>query len=544
LSTGKSDTERFGALRISRSDFLKISGASLAGVSLLGIAGCAGAGQQGGQQGGGGGGNTLIVGYPQEPPILNSFLTGGDALSTGDMLAGILESPLLIQPDLSYAPKLAEGDPEVVSEDPLVIQYRLKENLTFSDGKPLTTADAKWTYEQIMDPKNKIVTREIWDNVGSFETPDERTVRLTFKKPDARWRDALGGGQTSWILPKHFYEGKDFNKITDTAMGSGPFKLKEWNKGQSLTIERNDNYWGEKAGLDQVTFRFITDTNSLIAALESGEISFVSPDPDIGLMERLKDIQGTQVHSKPGVFWEHIAFNMEKVPNIKLRQAIAYGIDREQVVNELLKGQVTPLQSVEVPQLKEYYTPAWEQYNYDPDKAKQLVDEAKSEGVDPTLTFSTTAGVRLRETMQQVIQQQLKKVGIDINIKNTSADTFFGTWTVQGDFEMGDWAWIATPDPSLTTLFSATQVAPKGQNYYRYKNEVATRLMEQSDVTVNVDERAELIKQVQDIMAKDLPLIPMYQRPVVYAYSDDLTGPEVNPTLAGPFWNIGTWSLK
>jgi peptide/nickel transport system substrate-binding protein len=533
--------------RLTRAGFLKLGGAGLAGAALLGVAGCGGGGgQQGGvgNGGGGGGGNSLVVGYPQEPPILNSFIVGGDALSTGDMIAGIWQSPLAIQPDLSYAPVLADGDPQVLSKNPLVIQYRLKKGVKFSDGKPMTSADAKWSYEQVVDPKNKISTREIWNNVGKFETPDERTVKITFKKPDARWRDALGGGQTSWILPKHIYEGKDFNKdFNSKIFGSGPFKLKQWNKGQSLTIERNENYWGEKPPLKTVTFRFITDSNSLIAALEAGEISFVNPDPDIGLNERLQKISGTTVKSKPGVFWEHIAFNLEKVPNLKLRQAIAYGINRKQVVDELLKGQVTPLQSVLVPYQKPYYTPAWGRYSFDPNRAKQLVSQAKSEGADTTISFSTTAGVRLRETMQQIIQKQLKDIGITVNIKNTSADTFFGTWTPQGKFEMGDWAWIATPDPSVTTLFSAKNVAPQGQNYYRYKNEEVTRLMGQSDVAVDVNERARLLKQVQEMMADDLPLVPMYQRPVTYAYSNNLKGPEVNPTLAGPFWNIGTWSL-
>jgi peptide/nickel transport system substrate-binding protein len=514
-----------------------------AAIAALVLAGCGGgAGQQGGGQAGGG--NNLVVGIDQEPAILNQCIVGGDLLVTGDVTSGIQESPLKIMPDLSFKPWLAEQMPEVVSEDPLVIQYRLKEGLTWSDGKPLTSEDAKWTYEQIMDPDNQIITRLGWEDIEKFETPDERTVRMTFSKPFAPWRTLLGGSCTQ-IFPKHVYEGKDFNKdLNNEIVGSGPYKFKEWKKGQSLTVVRNDNYWGEKPAIDEITYRFIPDTNSLIAALQNGEVSFIHPPPDIGLLEKLQGIEGAKVEYKPGTIWEHIAFNVDKVDNLKMRQAIAYGINREQVVNEILKGQVKPLNSFLVPEQEPYYTPAWEDYTYDPDRARQLVQEAKAEGASTEISFSTTSDNTLRETLQQVVQQQLKDVGITITIDNSSAETFFGERTPQGDFEMGEWAWYANPDPSSTTLFAANQVAPKGQNYYRYRNEEVSALLEQSDETIDEGKRAELLRRAQDLMAQDVPIIPMYQRPDYYAWSENLQGPEVNPSIAGAFWNIGEWSLS
>ena len=543
----RTETERSsGVIRLSRRDFLKIGGAGLVGASLLGVAGCGGGGGGGGQQGGGGGGgggDTLIVGYYEEPAILNSFIVGGDLAATADVTAGIQQAPLVILPDLSFAPQLADGMPKILSESPLTIEYKLKDGLTWSDGKPLTSADAKFTYDLIMDPKNKIITRTGWEDIEKFETPDDLTVRMTFKKPYAPWMTLLGGSETQ-IWPKHIYEGEDFNKVANTeVIGSGPFKFREWKKGQSLTLDRNENYWGEKPGLETVVFRFIPDTNTQTASLQSGEVHFIDPPPDIGLLDKLKSFSGVEVQVKAGTIWEHIAFNVEKVPNLKIRQAIAYAINRAQVIDEILKGQVEPLQSVLVPDQKPYYTPAWADYAHDPDKAKDLVQQAKSEGASTEIAFTTTAGDRLRETLQQVVQQQLKNVGITITIKNTSADTFFGQWTPQGKYEMGEWAWLANPDPTSTTLFSANQLPPDGQNYYRYKNAQVTRLWEESDKVVDVNERADLIRQAQDLMVKDMPLIPMYQRPVYYGYADNLSGPKANPTLAGPFWNIEDWKF-
>ena len=142
------------------------------------------------------------------------------------------------------------------------------------------------------------------------------------------------------------------------------------------------------------------------------------------------------------------------------------------------------------------------------------------------------------------IQQQLQKVGITVEIKNTSSPSLFEERLPEGDFDVAQWAWLATPEPRLNALYGADSFPPDGQNYYRYENPKASFLMQRADTTVDPEERANIIKQVQRILADDLPLIPLYQRPVYYAHDENLEGPEVNPTPAGPFWNIGEWSLR
>lgn len=506
--------------------------------------GCGGGGGQEGEGGNGGGGNNLVVGLDQEPDILNGFIVGGDLAVTSTATQGILDKPYEIQPDLTIAPQLAEGDPEIVSEDPLVIEYQLKSDLTFSDGEPLTSEDVRFTYEQIMNEDNDIITREGFEKIENFETPDEQTVRMTFSEPYAPWRDIISGSY-SFVLPQHIYEGENFNNaLNNEVVGSGPYMLREWNKGQNLVWEKNENYWGEEPDIDQITFRFIPDTNTLNTSLQSGEVQFINPPPDIGLQETLEGYQGVNVDSAAGTVWEHIAFNLEEIGNLKIRQAVAYGINRQQILEEILPGQVEPLNSVLVPEQDPFYTPAWENYGYDPERASQLVEEASSEGASTEISFSTTSGNNLRETLQQVVQQQLGEVGITVNIDNTAAQTFFGEWTPEGNYQMGEWAWLATPEPTLTSLFGADALPPEGQNYYRWENQEATELMKEADVTVDRQQRAELTQEVQEIMAEELPVIPLYQRPVYYAYDENLQGPEVNPTLAGPTWNVGEWSLS
>ncbi|MBA2441146.1 MAG: peptide ABC transporter substrate-binding protein [Rubrobacter sp.] len=496
-------------------------------------------------------GNGIVAGLNQEPDILNAFIVGGDLAVTSQVTDGILESPLQVTPDLedldtAYQPELAEEQPEVVSEDPLTIEYTLQEGITFSDGEPLTSEDARFTYDQIMDEDNEIISREGWELIEEFETPDEQTVRMTFSEPYAPWRSLLVSSPGSpGIIPEHIYgeDDVDFNSdLNEEIIGSGPFVLDEWNRGQSLTVTANEDYWGEEPGLDEVVYRFVPDSQTLVNELEAGSIDFIEPQLDIGLIPRLEDFDGTEVQTGAGTQWEHIGFQLDEVDSLPLRQAVAYGIDRQQIIDEVLEGEAVTLDSPIVPDQEQFYNPAWEQYSFDQDQARQLVEEAEAEGADTSIEFSTTAGEALRETLQEVVQDQLGEVGIDVTINNSAADTYFGERTPAGDFEAGQWAWLADPDPDYVNLFTIDAIE-EGQNYYRYRNEEVSELWEQASVTVDEDERAELIIEAQELMAEDVPIIPLYQRTVIYAYDESLEGPEMNPTIAGPFWNMEEWTI-
>lgn len=490
------------------------------------------------------GGEDLVVGYDQEPDILNPFIVGGETAATGDMVAGILEKPYEVQPDLTLAPELAEGEPRVLSKNPLVIEYRLKEGLTFSDGEPLTSADVKFTYRAIRDKDNSIISREGWDEIESVETPDEQTVRITFSEPYAAWRDLISGPQSA-ILPRHVYRRGDFNEVlNENVVGSGPYVLQEWNKGQNIILEENPNYWGEPPAISRITFRVIPDADELTAALQSGEVSFINPPLKTNLEQRLESYEGAQVESAAGTFWEHLAFNTNKVDNLKLRRAVAYGIDREQILDETLPGRVEPLDSVLVPEQELFYVPAWEEYGFDPERARRLVREARSEGAATTISFTTIRDDELRSAVQKEVRRQLEEVGITVETDNAASPDLFAERLPAGEFQMGEWAWLATPEPQLDEIFGINAFPPEGQNYYRYKDQEASWLVSQAGRTVEVEERARLLKQAQEVIADDLPVIPLYQRPIYYAYDENLQGPEVNPTLAGPFWNIGEWSLR
>lgn len=505
-------------------------------------------------------GGDLVIGYEQEPSILNSIIEGGDMQATKDVVGNLLWGLLVVDNEFKYQPRLAEKVPTVenglVTEDPFTVTYNIKEDAEWSDGTPVTSADVKFTWETIMDSKWKILSRTGYDKITEVQTPDDKTVKLIFKEPYAPFKDLFS--LSYMVFPKHALEGKDFNTVLNRSIpvSSGPFVFKEWASGDHITLEKNDNFWGDEVFLDSIIFKFIPDTNTELAQFRTGEVDVINPAPDVSLIEQMRAMEGKKVSADPGTIWEHLGFNVSKAPlnNVKVRQAIAYAIDRKAITDQVMKGQVRPLQSVLIEAQDPFYTPAWSKYDHDVDKAKEILEGdgwvLGSDGIyakgGTRLSFpiSSTAGNKAREKLELVMQANLKEAGIELVIKNTDADTLFGSWLVEGNYSAGEWAWVASPDPTITTLFAKDQIPPGGQNYYRYSNDEVSKALHDSDVALEEGERADLLKRGQRLMANDLPLIPLYQRLQILGWDEKVNGSKNNATLEGPFWNIGEWWIS
>jgi peptide/nickel transport system substrate-binding protein len=501
-------------------------------------------------------GGTLTVGYEQEPSILNSFITGGDMMATKDVESNVLLGLVRIKPDFTYEPMIAESIPEIsnglVTENPFTVTWKLKKNAVWSDGVPITADDVKFTFDTIMNPKLPILSKSGYEEITKAEVIDPQTIKFTFKNTYAPYRELFSSSYM--VLPKHALEGKDFATVMNESIpvASGPFMFKEWKKGDHISLVRNDKYFGTPAWLDGVVFKWIPDTNTEIAQMKTGEVDAVNPSPDPALIDQLKTTT-KNVYADPGTVWEHIAFNLTKpdVSDLRVRQAIAYTIDRTKIVEQVMLGQVKPLNDIFVPEQAAYFSAPWAVYV--PDQAKAdglLVQAGYAKGTDGfyakggkrlTLEFKTTAGNTGREKMFQILQAQLKTLGIDVKLTFEDASVFFGTSTPNGKFQVGEWAWVASPDPSVKTLFSSEQLPPLGQNYYRYKNADVTKWINEADASLDATSRAALSKQISAQMAKDLPLIPMYQRLSILAVKDYVHDAKNNATLEGPFWNLGEW---
>ena len=262
-------------------------------------------------------GGTVVFGAEQEPPCLNGVLAGCNNTWTSWTVGISFPGLYRIQPNGDLVPDLLDGEAKLTKK-PFTVTYKIKKNANWSDGKPVTAQDVIFTLQTILNPKNDVAGRAGYEDVQRARAIDSKTLRLTFKKPYAAWK-LLFYGQFG-VLPKHALQGKDFNEVWNTnvnsqttgkPIGSGPFILESYTKGQSMTMVRNTRYYGTRPKLDKIVFRFITNTDSEIQAIKGGEVDAIYPQPQLQLGD-LRRTSGLKVLSSAGATYEHIDFNAGK----------------------------------------------------------------------------------------------------------------------------------------------------------------------------------------------------------------------------------------
>jgi peptide/nickel transport system substrate-binding protein len=509
-------------------------------------------------------GGNVVVGADQEPACLNVNIVCGSQGWTTSIYRLSFDSFLDTDPQGHYFPVLANEVPTVENGDVktvdgrMVVRMPINPAAHWNDGVPITCDDLVFTWKTIMSDKWLVISKNGWDKIQSISCPDPKTTVTTFKEQYAPYLVILGSSP----LPKHELQGKDFNDFWNARLtvGSGPFRFDHWSRHVELVMKRDPNYWNagkdDKPFLDSVTFKFISDTNTLKIQLRTREVDLIFPPPDTSLSQELKTFPHTRFQVAPGGYWEQVAFNMQQKPldELAVRQAISYSIDRDQITGTVMRHQVPILNSSLLPQVKQYYVPAWERYKADPAKVKEVLEKAGwkrdgqwwTKGGKPlTVHYVSTAGNALRMKVSQLMQQQLKKNGIEMTIDLQDPGVFFSQTTTHGAFGLAQWAWSSKADPSQVTLFSCDQIPTaknhfQGQNNYRYCNRKATKLMNDVDRTVVIADRARQAHQLQGIMADDLPFLPIFQRPDTIAFNERVQGIVNNP-LAGQTWNVEDW---
>lgn len=509
-------------------------------------------------------GGEIVLGMDQEPPGINPALVCCSMSAAVNMVDPVWDNFLDIDPKGQYFPVMAERVPTVenglveIDGQRMTVTLEIREEAAWNDGKPVTCADWKFTWETYMNPKWTIGARNGWDKIETVECPSPKRAVTVFKEPYAPYLRIVGA--PPW--PKHALQGKDFNTYMMDRIGvsSGPFVFDYWKRNVEYVLKRNPNYWNKGKNdlpyLDSIKYRFLKDTNTLKIQLRTGEVDWILAVPDTNLREELEAFPRSDFQSTPGGYWEQFAFNLDKpqLRDVNVRRAIAHLIDREQLSEVVLKGQTEPLHSTLLPQAEEYYLPAWQEYDFNADKAARYMEKAgytrdgrwwMKDGKPLTLLFKSTAGNALRMKVAQLLQQAFKKNGIQMEIALEDPGVFFGQSTVQGSYDVAVWAWSSTVLSDQTTLFACDQIPTKankfqGSNNYRYCNEQVTKLLYAADVTPDTVERARQIHEIQRLMAKDMPMLPLYQRPETVAYSKRLKGVSNNP-LGGVPWNVHEW---
>lgn len=484
-------------------------------VSLLPVPERAGAQQQGG---------TFIMALSGEPQSLVGFLATD---TNANMISNNVFSKLVsLNPDMSPRPELAKSWD--ISDDGLTYTFDLVTDARWHDGERVTAEDVVFTVEEIVGEYFPRASSWV-PNVEDVSATGEHQVTFTLKEPFAPFMTLMGSslGSGMLIMPKHVYEGTDIpnNPANVAPIGSGPFMFDSWDRGANIQLVRNDNYFVEgQPYLDRVIGQIVSDASSRLLAFEQGEIDFLEmytvPYDQITRLtedERFKIAYGGNGPATS----EFLLFNLREEPlsDVRVRQAIAHALDRDEIRDISLFGQGITATSHINSALAWVQTDEFD-YAYDVERAEAMLDEAGYPRDEDGMRFSIrgiwSGGRDFESRSAEVIRSQLDEVGIDYVIETYDRPTFIERVFNQWDFDAVHQLFTTGPDPTMSvpSRYHTDQIRRSPfVNAMGYSNPELDALFGEEFAIQDLEERKEVWHRIQEILMNDLPALPLYEMP-------------------------------
>ena len=461
--------------------------------------------------------------------------------------------------------EMPSSDNGGISADGKTLTFTLRDDIIWSDGEPITSADFLFTYEMYTSPTNTVSSTYPYDLITNIEAPDDTTVVVTFDEPFVPWAATIFQD----MLPKHVLQPVfDADGSLDEAdwnhaptVGCGPFVFKEWESGSYARFVRNENYYNEPAKLDEIFMRFVPDDASQISALQTGE-------GDLGTFISYSDMPsleaaGVNIYMVASGYQEgwYMYLGEEGNPALKekeVRQAIAMCFDRFSINEDLLLGKTVP--AVTFWDSSPYANPDLEAWPYDPDQANTMLDEAgwvdsngdgvrDKDGVELVLLHGTTSR-EIRQDTQAVAQQNLAECGIQLDIINYSSDIFFATYgdggpLPTGELDIGEYSGNpAYPDPDTSRWLCSeipTDEFPDGINDQKICDEELDALFQLQKTQVDFAERQQTFWEISEIIFDEVYWLGVWQDPDSFAVNSRLTNVKISGP--SPFYSIAEWDI-
>jgi len=448
---------------------------------------------------------------------LDSFSERIDSLLFDDLLTR--------DENLSVAPGLAE---RWEIPDPKTYVFHLHHGVKFHDGHPLTSRDVKWTFDSLLQGKIRSTKAAAYRFVDRIDAPDHYTVIFHLKQPFATLLWNLSAGAIG-IVPY----GSEA-EITNHPVGSGPFRFVSAQQDKEVIIERNDDYWGPEPRVKAVRFMVVPDTTTRALELRKGsaDIAINALTPDMVLtLHRESSLQTLRA---AGTVLGYLAFNIRDpiLKDTRVRQALAYAIDRRPILEYLWRDFARPANSILPPESWAYNGDV-PHYEHNPERARRLLQQAgypEVNGVRFHLTMKTSTEEFTR-LMAAVFQQQLRDVGIVLDIRTYEFATFFSDVT-HGEFQLYSLRWIGgNEDPDIFEyVFHSDKFAPHGANRSYYSNPRVDALIDQARSELDENTRKQLYAEIQRILADELPYINLWYQDNVLVHSTRVQGLTLNPS--------------
>jgi peptide/nickel transport system substrate-binding protein len=536
-------------------------------VGLAMVAAACGGGDEGGDTGGEAQiqeGGTLSFASDQEQAGFNPNTAKDNLFALSNIVTSIYPSVFNIHPDFTVQLSGEFMDSaELTSEDPQTVVYKIKQNAVWSDGTPVTADDFIFWWENCNETNKKAdcVSTTGYKDIESVEGSDGgKTVTTVYKNKFADWKSLF----SQYIIPAHYTKEQPggwntgLDKNPEKIPSAGPFIVESYTPGQSLTLARNDKYYGTKAHLDKIVFRYLPESTTQPAALQNNEVDMIYGQPQLDQVQIVKAIPDVTSEINFGLQYEHLDFNVKNplLADVAVRKAFATGLNIQQIVDRTVK-QFSDKATVLGNRFWMNNQPEYQDHrgaygNGDIAGAEKLLTDAGyAKGADGifakggkrlSVNISTTQGNQLRETQEQLIQAQAKEFGMEIKIKNAEADVLFGEWLPEGNFDIANFAWVATPFAvsSNQSIFSTDSA----QNYGKFSNTQVDELFTQAVAELDPAKATELGNQIDQILYDEMATLPLYQKPQLIGWRNTFTGIGDNLSSQGPFWNAGTWAQK
>ena len=458
-----------------------------------------------------------------EPPFLLSAINS--TLQMGMVTSKVMESLLYLDTALTFQPQLAQS--WSVSADGRSYTFKLRPNVKWHDGKPFTSADVRFTVMEVLK-KLHPRGRSQFAKVDSVETPDPLTAILKLSQPAPSMLTALASGYESPIVPRHLFEGTDIaaNPYISKPVGTGPFVFKEWQKGSYIVLERNPNYWRPgKPALQRIVFRIINDASARAAGLETGELQIggLSPIPLTDLA-RIANSPVLSIEKRGYAYMSPFILmevNLRRPPlnDVRVRQAIAHAIDRQRLTQIVWMGYGEPAVSPIPSSVTTFHSKDIPKYDFDPEKAKKLLDEAGLKPGAGGWRFKMTHDfIPLGSDYQRTgefIKQSLARVGIEVELRSQDLPTYLRRVYTDYDFDTTSLFYGAFADPTqgVQRLFWSKSIQ-KGVVYTNptdYRSPEMDRIIESAQGEADPAKRKALYFEMQRLAMTDLPVIPLME---------------------------------
>ena len=431
----------------------------------------------------------------------------------------IMEPLVVFDRGLGLQPRLATD--WTFSDDGLTITFGLRQGVTWHDGEPFTAEDVRMTFETVLDPETGAVNRPLYTAIETIDTPDEHTVVFNLNSPTAFLINNIARQP---IVPVN--AGEDFNM---RPVGTGPYMFESQVRDDRLVLRRFDDYWGGAGSIEFLEFRVIPENATRLLAFEAGEIDVTQGQLPPEDLPRLEEDERFVLERTPGTGYTYLGLNTQSRPldDVRVRQALGHLVPRDAIVQRVLNGNGFPGISMILPTMP-WFNPDVRRYDYDPELARQLLEEAGVDFDQPMRLYTNDNAVRMQ--IAEILNFEFGQIGLELQVNIEEFGAFIDRILETDDYDMFILGWGGQLDPDRATIRQFHSGDPGTSNFTYYDNPRVDELLNEATVTDPTSDRSiELYQEIQAIVVEEAPYVFINYTEETAAYHPWIEGWSVHP---------------